>query len=61
MAKDEMIRQHHQLSGCEFEQAPRVGNGQEAWLAALDGCKELDITKRLSTQYNVASACLKAL
>ena len=27
MTEDEMVRQHHQLDGHEFEQAPGVHNG----------------------------------
>ena len=27
-AEDEMVRQHHQLNGCEFEQALKDGDGQ---------------------------------
>ena len=29
MTQDEMVGWHHQLNGHEFEQAPRVGDGQE--------------------------------
>ena len=28
--EDEMVGWHHQLNGCEFEQAPGVGDGQES-------------------------------
>ena len=28
MAEDEMVGWHHRLDGLEFEQAPRVGDGQ---------------------------------
>ena len=28
MTEDEMVGWHHQLNGCEFEQAPRDGKGQ---------------------------------
>ena len=28
MTEDEMVGGHHQLNGSEFEQAPRVGDGQ---------------------------------
>ena len=28
MAEDEMVGWHHQLGGCEFEQALGVGDGQ---------------------------------
>ena len=30
MTEDEMAGWHHQLDGPEFEQAPRVGDGQES-------------------------------
>ena len=35
--EDEMVRWHHQLYGYEFEQAPGVGDGQEAWHAVVQG------------------------
>ena len=46
MAEDEMGGWHHQLDGCEFEQTPRVGDGQ----GSLACCstwdhKELDMTE----------------
>ena len=28
MTEDEMFGQNHRIDGCEFEQAPGVGNGQ---------------------------------
>ena len=37
MTKDEMVGWHHQLNGHEFEQALRVGDGQEAWHGAVCG------------------------
>ena len=37
MTEDGMFGWHHQLDGCEFEQAPRVGDGREAWHAAVQG------------------------
>ena len=30
MTEDEIVRQHHQLDGHEFEQALRAGDGQES-------------------------------
>ena len=33
--EDEMIGWHLRLDGHEFEQAPGVGDGQEAWCAAV--------------------------
>ena len=35
MTEDEMVGWHHQLD--EFEQAPGVGDGREAWHAAVHG------------------------
>ena len=37
MTEDEMIGWHHQLGEHEFEQALGVGDGQEAWRAAVHG------------------------
>ena len=37
MTEDEMVGQHHKVDGHEFEQASRVGDGQEAWRAAVHG------------------------
>ena len=44
--EDKMVGWHHQLDGCEFEQAPGVGDGQGN--LACDsprGHKELDTTE----------------
>ena len=41
MTEDEMVGWHHQLDGHEFEHAPGVGDGHEAWHAAVHG-----VTKR---------------
>ena len=35
--EDEMVGWHHQLDGCEFQQAPGVGDGQGSWHAAAHG------------------------
>ena len=37
MTEDEMAAWHPQLNGHEFEQALGVGDGQEAWRAAVHG------------------------
>ena len=52
MTEDEMFG-WHQLDGHEFEQALGVGDGQGS-LACYDswGCKELDMTERLSNNNN---------
>ena len=35
--EDEMVGWHHRLSGHEFEEALGVGDGREAWRAAVHG------------------------
>ena len=48
-AEDEMIGWHHQLDEHEFDQAPRVGNGQGDLVCCSPwGCKESDITEWLN-------------
>ena len=37
MIEDEIVGWHHRLDGHEFEQAPAVGDAQEAWHAAVHG------------------------
>ena len=37
MTEDEMAGWHHQLNGHEFESTPGVGDGREAWRAAIHG------------------------
>ena len=49
MTEEEMVGWHHQLDGCEFEQAQGVGDGQ----GSLSCCspwvrKESDMTERLN-------------
>ena len=54
MTEDEMVGWHHWLSGHEFEQAPRVGDGQGSLACCSPwGCKESDMTELL----NWKSAC----
>ena len=48
--EDEMVGWHRQLSGHEFEQALRDGEGQGSLACCCPrGHKELDTTERLST------------
>ena len=49
MTEDEMVGWHHRLDGCEFEQAPSVGDGQGG-LACYSpwGHKESDMTEQLN-------------
>ena len=42
-----MVGWHHRLDGHEFEQALGVGDGQEAWHAAVHGVTELDTIEQL--------------
>ena len=49
MTEDEMMGQHYQFNGHEFEQSLGVGDGR----ASLEcsgpwGCKELDMTEQLN-------------
>ena len=44
-----MVGWHHQLNGHEFEQTPRVGDGQERLVCCSPwGCKESDMTEQLN-------------
>ena len=57
MTEDEMVGCHHQLDGHEFEQAPRVGDGQGSLVCCSPwGHKESDMTERLNwlTEWNLA-------
>ena len=47
--EDKMVGWHHWLDGHEFEQAPRVGDGQECLACCIPwGCKESDMTERVN-------------
>ena len=49
MTEDEMVGWHHPLNGDEFEQAPRVGDGQGSLAHCSSwGHRELDMTKQLN-------------
>ena len=49
MTEDEMVGQHHQLSGHDFEQAPGDGEGQGSLMCFSPwGRKELDMTEQLN-------------
>ena len=48
MAEDDMVGWHHQLDGCEFDQAPGVGDGYGSLGCCSPGvgCKELDMNEK---------------
>ena len=47
--ENEMVGWHHQLSGHEFEQAPKVGDGQGSLACCSPwGCKESDTAEQLN-------------
>ena len=49
MTEDEMVGCHQQLDGHEFEQALRVGDGQEILVCCSSwGRKELDMIEQLT-------------
>ena len=49
MTEDEMVGWYHRLNGHEFEQAPRVGDGQGGLkCCSLSGHKESDTTEQLN-------------
>ena len=53
MAEDEMVGWHHQLNGCEFEQALGVGDGQGSLMGCSPwGCKELEMSQQLNNNNN---------
>ena len=46
MTQDEVVGWHHQLDGHEFEQAPRVSDGERSLVCCSPwGGKESDITE----------------
>ena len=50
MTENEMVRWHHQLNGREFQQAPGVGAGREAWRAAVHGVAKSQTQLSTTTQ-----------
>ena len=56
-----MVGWHHRLDGCEFEQAPGVGDGQESLACCSPwGHRELDTTERRNeSNYILGSGVLK--
>ena len=50
MAEDDMVGWHHQLDGCEFDQAPGVGDGYGSLGCCSPGvgCKESDMIEQLN-------------
>ena len=57
MIEDEMVGWHHQLHGHEFEQVPRVGDGQGTLACCIPcGLKESDMTERLTELTELAKS-----
>ena len=49
VTEDEMVGWHHRFDGCEFKQAPGVGDGQGGLACCGSwGHKELDTTEQLN-------------
>ena len=49
MTEEEMVGWHHRFSGCEFEQALGVGDGQGSLACCSpQGHKESDMAERLN-------------
>ena len=49
MRENEMVGRHHRLNGHEFEQAPRIGNGQGSLACCSPWSrKESDATEQLT-------------
>ena len=49
MTEDEVVVWHHRLNGHEFEQAPRVGDGQRSLVCySPQGRKVSDMTEQLN-------------
>ena len=62
MTEDEMVGWHHRLNGCEFEQAPGDGEGQESLACCSPwGHKEPDMTKRPNNHNHGAQRLLGSL
>ena len=54
VTENEMIRWYHLLDGHEFEQAPRVGDGQGSLMCCSSwGQKELEMTEQLNNNKEV--------
>ena len=52
MTEDEMVGEHHQLNGHEFEQTPGDSEGQESLeYCSSQGHKESDTTKQPNNKY----------
>ena len=53
--QDEMVGWHHRLDGCEFEQAPGVGDGQGGLACCSPwGREESDTTERFHFHFSLS-------
>ena len=68
-AEDEMVGWHHRVNGHEYQQAPRVGDGQGSLACCSpQGCKESDTTEWLNwielnwyTQLYMCACCVTSV
>ena len=51
MTEDEMVGWHHQLNGHEFEQPPRVGDGQGSLACCSPWAWKADYVRSLKTSH----------
>ena len=59
MTEDEMVRQHHQLNGHEFEQTLGDSKGQGSLLCCSPwGCQESDTTEQLKDTNGLAKSTM---
>ena len=59
MTEDEMVRQHHQLNGYEFEQTLGDSKGQGSLLCCSPwGCQESDTTEQLKDTNGLAKSTM---
>ena len=56
-----MVGWHHQLNGCEFEQAPGVGNGQGGLACCSPwGCEQQNMIELKDLWESAYEHCMKA-
>ena len=61
MTEDEMAGWHHRLDRHEFEWTPGVGDGQEAWCAAIHGVSKCQTWLRDWTEHDLKGEYIKII